>query len=54
MDASEIERTCNTRKQQTRFIESCELMESAKIPMHLSDVLSGILLSLRTQYSQST
>ena len=52
MDPSEIERTYNIRKQQTRFYWVCswELMESATMLTPPSTDLRGILLSIRTQY----
>ena len=55
-DPSEIERTYNIRKQQTRFYWVCswELMESATILTPTSTSLSGILLSVRTQYPWRT
>ena len=55
-DPSEIERTTNIRKQQTRFYWVCswELMESATNLTPPSTGLSGILLSIRTQYSWRT
>ena len=55
-DPSEIKRTYNIRKQQTRFYWVCswELMESAIILTPPSTGLSGILLSVRTQYSWRT
>ena len=56
MDPSEIERTYNIRKKQTRFYWVCswELIESATIPTTPSTRLSSTLLSLRTQYSWRT
>ena len=53
---SEIEGTYNTRKQQTWFYWVCswELMKSATILTPPSTGLSGILLSVRTHYSQRT
>ena len=51
-----IERTYNIRKQQTQFYWACswELMESATILMPPITGLSGILLSVKTQYSWRT
>ena len=51
-DPSEIERTYNISKQQTRYYRVCswELMESATILMAHSTGLSSILFSARTQY----
>ena len=55
-DPSEIERTYNIWKQQTRFYWVCswELMESATILTPPSNGLSGILLSERIHYSRRT
>ena len=50
---SEIERTYNIRKQQTRFywLRSWELMEIATIPTPPSTGLTSILLSVSNRYS---
>ena len=55
-DPSEIERTYNIRKQQTRFNWVCswELMESATTLTPACTGLSSLLLSVRTQYSWRT
>ena len=45
---SEIERNYNIRKQQTRFMRC----NNSRAPLHQLVIISGILLSVRTKYSQ--